>query len=61
MTLGVFMAVILPLIGLIFALSREASQAYKYLESAAAGGASTRLGGHPAAPIGGPLVGIGQS
>jgi predicted PurR-regulated permease PerM len=38
MILAVLMAGILPLIGLILALSREASQAYKYLESAAAGG-----------------------
>ena len=38
MTLAVVLAVILPMVGLVFAISRDASQAYQYLESAAVGG-----------------------
>lgn len=44
MTVVVVLAVILPLIGLIFAISREASQAYQYLENATAGGSAAVLG-----------------
>jgi len=37
MTVAVVLAVVLPLIGLIFSLSREAGQAYQYLERASTG------------------------
>lgn len=50
LTMAVVMAVILPLVGLIFALSRDIAQAYQYLESASASGSSVIGGGflsHP--------------
>lgn len=51
LTAAVVLAVILPLVGLIFTLSREAALAYHYLESATAGGSALALGNilnHPA-------------
>lgn len=51
MTGTVVLAVILPLVGLVFSISREASLAYQYLENATAGGSSLALGdllNHPA-------------
>ncbi len=51
LTTAVVLAVILPLVGLIFTLSREAALAYHYLESATAGGSTLALGNilnHPA-------------
>ncbi len=44
MTAAVVLAVVLPLVGLISTLSREAAQAYQYLENATAGGSSVALG-----------------
>lgn len=51
LTAAVVLAVILPLVGLVFSISREASLAYQYLENATAGGSSLALGdilNHPA-------------
>ncbi len=44
LTVTVVLAAILPLVGLIFSLSREASLAYQYLESSAAGGSAAAFG-----------------
>jgi predicted PurR-regulated permease PerM len=51
LTAAVVLAVILPLVGLIFTLSREAALAYQYLENATADGSTLALGNilnHPA-------------
>ena len=51
LTVAVVLAVILPLVGLIFTLSREAALAYQYLENVTSGGSVVSLGGilhHPA-------------
>lgn len=51
LTVAVVLAVILPLIGLIFAISKEAALAYQYLENATANGSTPALGdlmNHPA-------------
>ncbi len=51
LTATVVLAVILPLVGLIFTLSREASLAYQYLENATVNGSTPALGNllnHPA-------------
>lgn len=51
LTATVVLAVILPLVGLIFTLSREAALAYQYLENATADGSTLALGdllNHPA-------------
>jgi len=51
LTAAVVLAVILPLVGLIFTLSREAALAYHYLENATASGYNAALGNllqHPA-------------
>jgi len=51
LTMAVVLAVILPLVGLIFAISREAALVYQYLENATAGGGGFALGNilnHPA-------------
>lgn len=51
MTAAVVMAVIIPLVGLIVTVSREAALAYQYLENATADGAGLALGNlltHPA-------------
>jgi predicted PurR-regulated permease PerM len=51
LTAAVVLAVILPLVGLIFSISREAALAYQYLETATAGGSAVALGDmlhHPA-------------
>jgi len=51
LTAAVVLAVILPLVGLIFTISREAALAYQYLENATADGSTLALGNilnHPA-------------
>lgn len=51
LTAAVVLAVILPLVGLVFSLSHEAALAYQYLENASANGYSFALGdllNHPA-------------
>ena len=51
LTAAVVLAVIIPLIGLIFTISHEAALAYQYLEASTAGGSSLALGNllnHPA-------------
>lgn len=51
LTAAVVLAVIIPLIGLIFTISHEAALAYQYLEAATASGSSLALGNllnHPA-------------
>lgn len=51
LTAAVVLAVILPLVGLIFTLSREAALAYQYLENATVDGSTLALGNilnHPA-------------
>ena len=66
MTAAVVLALIVPLMGLIFSLSREAANAYQYLERASGGASVLELGdimSHPAvarwlemvAPLTGPL------
>ncbi|HBG06730.1 MAG: AI-2E family transporter [Geobacteraceae bacterium GWC2_58_44] len=44
MTTAVVLALIVPLLGLIFSLSREAAQAYQYLEHASSGASVMALG-----------------
>lgn len=51
LTTAVVLAVIIPLIGLVFTVSSEAALAYQYLETASAGGSPLALGNllnHPA-------------